>query len=394
MVDRPPARVEALSGLRFAAAGGILLFHVGAALFAGAPAWAERIRAGGYVWVGMFYLLSGFVLAHAHPAPLDAAARRAFLAARLARLYPAYLLGFVLFAPFALERWWGGGPLSTAKAGVVALACLLLAQAWVTPLARIWNPPGWSTSVVASFYLAFPRILRWLAPRSRAGLWGAAAGAWLAGLALPLAYLALAPDGPGAVQLAHEPPWLAALKFHPLARGGEFVIGVALGLLVRTRGLALRRAGGAAAAVALATVAAVLAWGRVPYVLLHNGILLPVFAVMVVGLASGGAGWAARILGSRPGRLLGDASFALYALQDPLWRWARALHGEAGLPSAAFAAAFCIIAVIAAVAVSRGLERPARRWLRRALALPPPQDPGAGRAGRAAPTGQAEPSRA
>jgi peptidoglycan/LPS O-acetylase OafA/YrhL len=394
MEDLRPARVDALSGLRFAAATCILLFHVGAPLLGSAPGWAERIRAGGYVWVGMFYLLSGFVLAHAHPAPMDAAARRGFLVARLARLYPSYLLGFLLFAPFALDRWEGGGMPAMAKAGTVALACLLLAQAWMPPIARIWNPPGWSTSVVASFYLTFPRVLRWLAPRSRAGLWGAAAGAWLAGLSLAVAYLLLAPDGLGAVQLAHEPPWLAALKFHPLARGGEFVAGVALGLLVRTRGVALRRAGGVAAVAALAIVPAVLAWGRVPYVLLHNGILLPAFAVALVGLASDARGWVARILGSRAGRLLGDASFALYALQEPLWRWARTLHGEAAPPSAAFTAAFCLIAVIVAVAASRGLERPARRWLRRALAVPPSPGPGAGRAGTAAPTARAEPSRA
>jgi peptidoglycan/LPS O-acetylase OafA/YrhL len=282
----------------------------------------------------------------------------------------------------------------TAKACVVAFACLLLAQAWVTPIARIWNPPGWSTSVVASFYLAFPRILAWLAPRTRAGLWRAAAAAWAAALALPLAYLALAPDGPGAVQLAHEPPWLAALKFHPLARGGEFVMGVALGLLVRTRGTTLGRAGGPAAVAALLAVPAVLAWGRVPYVLLHNGLLLPLFAVAAIGLASDRGAWAARVLGSRTGRFLGDTSFALYALQDPLWRWARALHGEEAPPTAAFAAGFCIIAVIAAAVVSRGLERPARRWLRRALALPPSPSLDAGRAGAAAPAGRPEPSRA
>src|SRR5512138_3534920 len=90
MQEHRPARVDALSGLRFAAAAGILLFHAGKPLLAGAPAWAERIRAGGYVWVGLFYLLSGFVLAHAHPTPMDAPARREFLVARLARLYPAY----------------------------------------------------------------------------------------------------------------------------------------------------------------------------------------------------------------------------------------------------------------------------------------------------------------
>jgi peptidoglycan/LPS O-acetylase OafA/YrhL len=394
-MDGPrPARADALSGLRFAAALLILAFHVGAPLLAGAPAWAERLRAGGHAWVGLFYVLSGFVLAYAHPAPdafTTAPARRAFLAARLARLYPAYLLAFALAAPFALERWWGGGAAAVAKAATVALACLLLVQAWVPPIARIWNAPGWSTSVVASFYAAFPWLQRRLAPRSRAALWRIALLAWAASLALPLAYLALAPDGPGAERLAREPRWLEALKFHPLARAGEFVAGVALGLLAGRRGVGLGRAGGPVAMAALALAAAVIAWGGAPYVLLHNGLLAPLYALAVLGLASDGRSLAARALGSPAGRVLGDAAFALYALQDPLWRWARAWSGEAAPPTAAFTACFCAAAVGIAVAVSRGLERPARRALRRWLALPPPT---AGAGTRAPEVLPGEPSRA
>lgn len=391
--DRP-ARVDALSGLRFWAALGILLFHYGGAFTAGLPAWVERLRTGGHVWVGLFYVLSGFVLAYANPRPLDASGQRAFWTARFARLYPAYLLAFALYAPFALERWEGSGAAGIAKGAVVALACLTLTQAWLPPIARIWNPPGWSTSVVASFYLAFPRLLRVLAPRSRTALWVVAAAAWGASLGLPLLYVTIAPDGAGAEILAREPRWLEALKFHPLARAGEFVAGVALGLLVRTRGVRLGRAGGPAALAALAAGAALLAWGDAPYVFLHNGLIVPLFAIVVLGLASDARSVLARLLGSRLGRDLGDASFALYALQDPLWRTARALHGDPAPASAAFTAGFVVLAVVIAVAVSRGLERPARRWLRRWLALPPPE-PRAERAGTPAPERvRSEPSQA
>jgi peptidoglycan/LPS O-acetylase OafA/YrhL len=366
-------RLAALTGLRFAAALGILLFHYGGPLVAGAPASVERILAGGHVWVGLFYLLSGFVLAHAHPAPMGREARRAFWIARLARLYPAYLLAFALAAPFALERWAGLGLEGAAKAIAVAAAALLLVQAWFPPAARLWNTPGWSTSVVVAFYVAFPFAAARLARLSRRGLVAALAGAWLLSLAFPLAWLALRPDGPVRQLTWEEPFWLEAVKFHPVARAGEFLAGVALGLLARRGQL---RASPAAAVAAALAVLAVLAWGGVPYVLLHNGALVPLFAVALLGLARGG-GIAGRVLGSEPARVLGDASFALYALQEPLWLWARRLLAtDAEPPTAAFTLAFVAAAIAASIAVSSLLERPARRALRAALA---PGPAGAGR---------------
>jgi peptidoglycan/LPS O-acetylase OafA/YrhL len=359
-------RLAPLTGVRFAAALGILLFHYGGPLVAWAPAWVERVRTGGFVWVGLFYLLSGFVLGRAHPRPMDADQRREFYVARLARLYPAYLLAFLLSTPFALDRWADGGPLAGAKAFLVAAAALLLVQAWIPPIARLWNAPGWSTSAVAAFYVAFPFAAARLSRLSRRGLAGAAVGAWALSLAFPAVYLALAPDGTVTNFTWQEPAWLEALKFHPLARVGEFLAGVALGLLDR-RGVAVGRGGAVAALAAAASAVALLAFADVPYALLHNGALLPLFAAIVLGLAHAG-GLLGRALASRPARALGDASFALYALQEPLWNWARRLAPNPdAAPSGAFAAAFVVAAVAVSVAVSSGLERPARRALRAAL---------------------------
>jgi peptidoglycan/LPS O-acetylase OafA/YrhL len=360
-----PERLASLTGLRFTAALGILLFHYGAPLVSGAPAFVVRVQLGGHAWVGLFYVLSGFVLAYANPAPMSRADRRAFLAGRLARLYPAYLLAFVLSAPFAVERWSGGGAAGAAKMALVAGASLLLVQAWAPPIARLWNAPGWSTSVVAAFQAAFPFLAARLAPLGRRGLAAALGGAWALSLVFPVAYLALRPDGALAETLAREPRWLEALKFHPVARAGEFGAGVALGFL-HARGVSLGRRGAAAAALALVAALAALAWGGIPYVLLHNGALVPLWAIVVLGLADG-SGALSRALGSRPLRTLGDASFALYALQDPLWRWARALGGDAE-PGPGYVVLFGGIAIAIAVVVSRAAETPVRRALRRVLA--------------------------
>src|SRR6266542_6185191 len=120
-------------------------------------------------------------------------------------------------SPFALERWTAGGPLATAKAATVATAALLLVQAWFPPIARLWNAPGWSTSVVLAFYTAFPFAAARLSRLGRRGLWLALGAAWAFSLALPLAWLWLRPDGAVAELGWGEPPWLLALKFHPVA---------------------------------------------------------------------------------------------------------------------------------------------------------------------------------
>lgn len=361
-------RLGSLTGLRFLAALAILLYHYGGPLLSGAPAWAERVRTGGHAWVGLFYVLSGFVLARANPEPMGSPARRAFWIARFARLYPAYLLAFVLVAPFALARWTGA-PHAGAKAAVVATASVLMLQAWAPPIARLWNAPGWSTSVIAAFYAVFPSAAGRLSRLSRRGLLLALAAAWLSSLALPIAWLALRPDGTAAPAswTWGEPRWLEALKFHPFARAGEFLAGVALGLLAR-RGLALGRGAGIAAGGAIVAAAAILAWGAVPYPLLHNGLLVPLWGAVILGLARG-EGLLARLLASAPARALGDASFALYALQEPLWLWARHLAGDPpGPASPAFVVGFSLVAVGISVAVSNALERPARRALRAVLA--------------------------
>lgn len=378
---RPEGRLPALAGLRFGAALALLAFHHAGPFAAWAPAPLEALRTGGYAWVGLFYVLSGFVLARAHPGPLSRVERREFWVARVARLYPAYLLAFVLAAPFALERWLAAPtPAATLKAAAVGLASLLMVQAWYPPIARLWNAPGWSTSVALAFYLAFPFAMARLGRLGRRGLWTALAGAWAFSLAGPLLWLALRPDGvvPAAALTWNEPPWLLALKFHPVPRAGEFAAGVVLGLL-HARGLRLGRAAAVAGPVALAAAIAILAWGGAPFPLLHNGLLVPLYLVVILSAASG-RGPLARALGWGPLQVLGDASFSIYVLQEPLWAWGRVLAGRPTHDSAAFVLVWATGTIAVAVTVARRVERPARRAFRALTARPAPAAPPPGTA--------------
>ena len=295
---------------------------------------------------------------------MSPAERRAFFVSRLARLYPAYLLAFVLVAPFALERWAGGGSVAAAKAAMVAAASLLLLQAWATPIARIWNTPGWSTSVVAAFYVAFPALAARLSRLSRRGLALAALAAWASGLALALAYLSSARTAPCGSDVARAVLARRPQVPPPRARG-RVLAGVALGLLHR------RGSPSAAPAAPPRRARSPRRSRRSPGVARHTSSSTTGSSSRCSRSRSSGsraAGASRAGARSRPARALGDASFALYALQEPLWLWSRSLLSDGrARPRPPFVAGYALFAVAVSVAVSRTLERPARRALRSLL---------------------------
>src|SRR4051812_1442703 len=82
---RSKTKLNALTGLRFIAAVHVVLFHFTGPLRASWPGWAQNLIATGYVSVGLFFMLSGFILAYTHPAVGTASgAKREFWVARFA----------------------------------------------------------------------------------------------------------------------------------------------------------------------------------------------------------------------------------------------------------------------------------------------------------------------
>jgi peptidoglycan/LPS O-acetylase OafA/YrhL len=155
--DAAPARgtlrIEALTGLRAAAALFVVLSHLRAPDNAWLP--VRTFFDAGYCGVTIFFILSGFVLAHNYAEPLrrnlSARSLWAYAVARIARIYPLYL---VMLAWFVM-------PLLITGAPVPALAeHALMLQAWHPDglVATYYNAPGWSLSVELFLYVCFPLI--------------------------------------------------------------------------------------------------------------------------------------------------------------------------------------------------------------------------------------------
>src|SRR5688572_1698523 len=159
-----------LTSLRFFAAIGVVFYHTYATFLPSKPfpAFVDRSIALGFLGVSCFFVLSGFILAYNYLDPPGSgssgtvrAGPRSFLIARFARIYPLYLLGLLIHAPFIVAYRF-----SNEASAITALGKLIvsfgvnagLAQGWLAQLKGGWNPPGWSLSAEAFFYLVFPFV--------------------------------------------------------------------------------------------------------------------------------------------------------------------------------------------------------------------------------------------
>jgi peptidoglycan/LPS O-acetylase OafA/YrhL len=278
----------------------------------------------GFVFVGFFFLLSGFVLAYNYLDRQQPFSARAFWFARLARLYPVYLLTLAISWQ-VLRVEWQLRPAGEAARGTVL--SLLMLQAWFPRLATFWTTVGWAVSCEAAFYLLFPWLLRVRWPARASRLLLCATALWALGM-LPYAlYLFANPDHAVVTQhiiwgwhvyVANADryngrPWLDWLKYTPLPYGCTFLVGMALGKVQLVTPLsATRRATVAIAGFLCAGAMLFCAASRLPYVLMMGGVMTPAFAAILVGLS--GPHWLSRALAWRPLMELGVASYCLYLL--------------------------------------------------------------------------------
>jgi len=376
-------RLPALTSLRFLAAFHVVIFHFQAMQVFLGPPWFQKLSSIGYVGVSFFFVLSGFILVYTYAGrPMIL---KDFWRARFARIYPAYAFSLLVTAPFfffavltmniPFFAW------AKAHLKFVSVLVVSLLQAWVPPAALSWNAVAWSLSVEAFFYLLFPFLLLFFVRRPPVQLFLIAAASWLTSLALSISYVLLNPDHLSVVNFdVLGAFWLNALKFHPLARLPEFLLGMACEFLFlrshRESKLALPMVlSGIAALVVVVYFSAV-----IPYPILHTALLAPAFAAIVYGFALR-PNWGA-ILENRLLVLCGDASYSLYLLHSMIiGMYFHNMTGQLRYQTPLGVLIFVILAVTISALAYRFIEEPARRKLNprrkpqlgRAETQPPPQ---------------------
>jgi peptidoglycan/LPS O-acetylase OafA/YrhL len=300
-----PERLPSLAGWRFVAAAMVFIFHSGVEnMFASVGVqrgYMSLFFPSGWMGVGFFFILSGFILTWV-ARPSDTA--RQFWRRRAAKIFPNHIITFIAAA--LLIAFVAKSALN-ARVGILNLA---LVHSWFPqiPVRISYNDVTWSLSCELMFYLAFPLLLRLINKIQVRQLWVWAGGvAAIAVIVIP-AVATLLPH-PAVMPLLDLSPsqfWIV-IQFPPV-RLLDFVFGMILARIVMT---GRRLPVGVGGAVALTAATFALA-PYLPGTFKAVGLTFIPLGLLVAASAKADAAKRPTWLASRTMVALGELSFAFY----------------------------------------------------------------------------------
>jgi peptidoglycan/LPS O-acetylase OafA/YrhL len=157
--------LPALTGLRFFAAFAVVLYHY--QRFLPHPPVLQSLFDLGPASVGLFFVLSGFILTYTymHWFTDDLTRFWSYIRARFARIFPIYALALTLgtLSTLALLRIYEEPRPTTVELEAAWFLSLFLVNDYV-PFPQIdidWSLPSWSIARECVFYLVFPFFIRY-----------------------------------------------------------------------------------------------------------------------------------------------------------------------------------------------------------------------------------------
>jgi peptidoglycan/LPS O-acetylase OafA/YrhL len=336
-------QLDALTTTRGIAALLVVVFHFGCTVFPFNL--AEHFFRSGNLAVGYFFVLSGFVMYYTyHNRPRH---YNLFLKKRLIRIVPAFYVALALSATWLIAEGGLSGPLFLRQ----MILNLTFTQAFFPGYALTINSPGWSLSIEMFFYLLFPALLAFANKDTRRFLWFVATF-FLVSQVVHLMMVA-----------KYKPQWGTAFHefvyYFPLFHFNQFFVGMAGGYLYFQYKKRLIKYSSLWPLLTIILLVSVVPAA----VSLHNGLLAPLFMLLVVAVALNNAAF----LRWRPLVFLGEVSYGIYIFQEPVHKYvedmnARYLHIP---PQAIFY--FYVLVLVGVAAICYYLvERPIRNMLNRA----------------------------
>lgn len=346
-----PTDLRPLTSLRFWAAFWVALYTFWPNLDAG---FVPVLTTKGYLGVELFFVLSGFILAHVYLVSFGEKrfSYRSFLWARIARVYPLHIVTLLGVMALGLGAVAVGLSIdASVLSWKTLIPNLLMVHAWGFASESGWNHPSWSISAEWLAYLTFPLFAT--------GAWAMRSRPWLAvGLTsagLVATYLVFE-------RLAGFPLTQATFNWGGLRILPCFAFGCALYLVYRSAPLPRPRLLALMALSVVIASASIAAWDGIT--VLASGLLILALASIPVGQA--------KILGSGPAVYLGEISYAIYMVCAPWQMLGVNLAARfSGTDTKALPLVWWLMIMVGLVVVAalahHLVERPARNWLRKIM---------------------------
>lgn len=302
-------RIDQLTFTRFLAAVAIVIYHFGKQVF---PFNIERLSfliKQANIGVSYFFILSGFIMIISYGKGIHVNFFE-YLKNRIARIYPVYLLGILLYLPIRF--------LINYPPNITLGAHVAMIQSWIPGWIMSYNFPGWSVSVEMFFYFSFPFLYNYFYLRNKriSLIFGLIFLFWI--LSQCFFHIMLQqPYYKGEFTPSHE-----FLYYNPLLHLNEFLIGNAAGIWFLKN--QEKRQGNYDVAIVLCLICIALGLKFPMGMNYHNG-LFGFLLVPLIVFISLNTGSITRLFSNNKLVFLGEISYGIYIYQLPVFYYLKPL---------------------------------------------------------------------
>lgn len=299
-----------LTFTRFVAAFFIVFYHFGGNLFAWEHPFFKIFQRNLSLGVDYFYVLSGFVMMLAYGSKAAIATKEYYMN-RIARIYPLHL--FTLLLSILVTVAIAINYLGNLKFSVTGfLLQLFLLQSWSPEHSLSYNVPAWSVSVEMFFYFCFPFVFNHILKKfGKTFVYVLFISFWIFCQSVMNQYY-FSENYHGDESLDRY-----FLFFNPAFHISTFFMGILFGkIFIENKD---RLTGNYDVLIFLIfAVSVVLIFLMDGNFFLHNGLLAIPFGLIITAVA-GNTGNITRLFNHKTMVHLGDISFAMYLLQNPVF---------------------------------------------------------------------------
>jgi peptidoglycan/LPS O-acetylase OafA/YrhL len=312
--------INQITFTRFLAAFIIVFYHMGENLFKNISPSFEILRKNLDLGVSYFFVLSGFVMIIAYNnKKVDF---KKFMINRLSRIYPTHLLALFLTLLVSLFVSINYINHYTFDGKGFLLQAFLL-QAWIPSYSLSWNVPSWSISVELFFYVMFPLLINTIfRNKNKKVVISLIFTIWvIAQIVMNIYYFS-------PYYLGEESISWYFLYFNPVPNFSSFLMGCLGGYIYTNQNtMKIKNYDIHIIIICIVTIVFVLIGKQL---LLHNG-LLAINFLSIIFLLSLNNGYITKIFNHRVFIHLGEISFALYILQNPVFIFLKKINNFVGI---------------------------------------------------------------